>query len=772
MGFASKLYAAGLIATIFIFACMAWFGLYFYGKSEQLHAIDIEAKAVRLNLIEIQAQAYAFYSSGEDIHFNIHQNLLHELQGNMGRLKQYIDQLGGSPFSNSEALTSLSHLTLTMQKNVIVYDQHFNAALLEFQATDTFGNQLVRQHAVNDLFKKAETDLNNIELDVYDIEDVISTIINATQTGLVQFAVLLLLAFIVLATLANRILVKLLTRPLVALAQAADHVGEGNLTTKVNVVSHDEVGGLAKAFNVMIDNIRHSREELIASEQYEARQIMASMGEGLLVLNDESVIIKVNPALCDLLTYSEHTLIGMPLNHLLEDDGAHVGIFFNHDHSTITHIKNAANEPMPTIISGSPMSNDNGKYTGAVLVVSDMRKYLAIMADKDEAVKNLEQAQHQRLESLGLMAGGIAHDFNNLLTPIICNTELLLKTNQGNTEAQRYLDQTLSAAMQASRLSKQMLAYSGSGRLASQPIALRRFVSNMSNVLHTSVADHLQLKMKLDKTLPLVDGDIAELEQMLLNLVINASDAMTEHSGEIIISTIAHDIDQTYLNMPQSHCKAGTETGQYIAFVVQDFGCGMSKEIQQKLFDPFFTTKFTGRGLGMSAVLGIVYSHRGVLHINSIEGKGTTFTASFPVSMQQKPKKVAHNRTVSETTSFQGHLLVVDDDELITEVLVEMLKELGCTSIQACNGQEGVEAYGRYQDEIDAVILDMTMPVMSGAECFAKLIKINPDVKVILSSGYAQVDLQSQFSAGTLSAYLQKPYNHAHLIETLGTILK
>ncbi|MBF0281303.1 MAG: response regulator [Zetaproteobacteria bacterium] len=431
----------------------------------------------------------------------------------------------------------------------------------------------------------------------------------------------------------------------------------------------------------------------------------------------------------------------------------------------LSHLHRKDGSRISVILSGSSMFDNDNNLIGAAIFVTDMEKHINLLQENQRIMGELEKAQHERLESLGLLAGGVAHDFNNLLTPIIGNLEMIAR-KVPVLEVNKLVKDALSAAKQASRLSKQMLSYAGSGRIASTTITLNDLIEPIESVLSAS-AEKAHVDFKLDPNLPPADLDIAEIEQVLLNMVVNASDAIHHVNGRITVSTFTHMIDEQYLD--RSRHKLDANCGRYVAFRVEDNGSGMSEHVLSKIFDPFFTTKFTGRGLGMSAVLGIIKHHHGVLKIDSIEGQGSIMTASFPIS--NKSIQVHHHENSDDEHNISGNILIVDDDELVNRILQARLEDIGFTSIQAFSGMEALEIYANEHRNIDAVILDMTMPMMSGAECFEKILAMNPQAKVIISSGYAQADIQSEFPKTPPSAFLEKPYESHQLIRVLKQIL-
>ncbi|MBF0280966.1 MAG: response regulator [Zetaproteobacteria bacterium] len=406
--------------------------------------------------------------------------------------------------------------------------------------------------------------------------------------------------------------------------------------------------------------------------------------------------------------------------------------------------------------------DEQGVVSGLVGLAIDITERLA----SERMQESLEQERQRHLKSLGLMAGGVAHDFNNLLTPIMGNAEIMLESLEKGSSFRVHLEHIMDASSHAARLCKQMLAYSESSLLSSTVVGLGEVIAQMKSVLSSSVATGVRVHFLLDKSLPPIEVDVSEVEQIVLNMVVNASDAMEGNEGDVWVSTRAMDVDQSFLKDPRTRCRKEIAEGRYIAFTVEDNGSGISAEVQEKMFEPFFTTKFTGRGLGMSAVLGIVHQHHGILHLQTELGKGTQFTVLFPAS--KGTWKAVEKKVEVNNDSFSAHVLIVDDELTIRTLLSMRLKALGCTSVEAINGLEAVNIYREQGRTIDLVILDMTMPIMSGDECFLKLKQMNPDVKVILSSGYAENELQQQFfSHGRVDGYLSKPYKQEDLKRVL-----
>jgi PAS domain S-box-containing protein len=402
--------------------------------------------------------------------------------------------------------------------------------------------------------------------------------------------------------------------------------------------------------------------------------------------------------------------------------------------------------PIPTASLFMSLPDKHGAPSRMAVIARDLRQEIALQ----------QQIEHvDRLESLGVLAGGIAHDFNNILSAIIGNAGLARRKLDVDSPGQKHLENIEQSSLQAANLCKQMLAYSGKGKLIIQPVNLSGLIGDMRSLLEVSIDKNVILKFDLRQPLPTVDADITQIQQILMNLVINASEAIDKHNGVIIVSTGVMDVDEGYLQSTIHQPDASP--GSFIYMEVSDSGCGMDEATRKKIFDPFFTTKFTGRGLGMSAVLGIVHGHQGLLHLNSEPGKGTTFKIALPLSasddvLVSKPEDKAPVRGKS------GLILVIDDEEAIREVACMVLNEMGFEVITAVDGQDGVDVFRRQQGRVTGVILDMTMPRMGGEACYHALRNIDPDLKVILSSGYSAEDATACFQGKGLAGFIQKPY--------------
>ncbi len=386
-------------------------------------------------------------------------------------------------------------------------------------------------------------------------------------------------------------------------------------------------------------------------------------------------------------------------------------------------------------------------------------------AEEERRSMELQMQQVQKLESLGVLAGGIAHDFNNILTVIVGNADLALMRINKESPAVDNLHRIEQAAARAADLAKQMLAYSGKGRFVIENINLNTLLEEMLRMLEVSISKKVLLRLNPYQHLPTVEADATQMRQVIMNLVINASEAIGEKSGVIAISTGCMDCDRSYLK--DVWLDENISEGLYVYLEIADSGCGMDKQTMAKLFDPFFTTKFTGRGLGMAAVLGIVRGHKGAIKVYSELNRGTTFKILLPAS--SKPVEIFNGTSLHDDWQGSGTVLLVDDEETVRGIGAEMLRELGFTVITADDGREGVEQLKNNPD-ISIVILDLTMPHMDGEQCFRELKQLRSDIKVIMSSGFNEQEVTEKFLGKGLAGFIQKPYKLSVLKEAIRKI--
>ena len=377
----------------------------------------------------------------------------------------------------------------------------------------------------------------------------------------------------------------------------------------------------------------------------------------------------------------------------------------------------------------SPIRDAKGTVVGASHIARDISEQKAF----EEQLQ-----QTQKLESLGILAGGIAHDFNNLLTGIMGNASLAMEDlPKGSPVAQR-IAEIIAASDRGALLVRQLLAYAGKGRFVLELLNLSRVVSELEPLIRTSTPRSVDLDLRLAPTVPSVEGDPSQMQQLIMNLAINAAEAIGDAAGAVTIETSRRESDAE----------------QQVVLTVRDNGCGMDERTKARMFDPFFTTKFTGRGLGLAAVTGIVRAHRGTISVETAPGEGTTMTVVLPGCDR------VEGAAPQPQTDLQGYgnVLVVDDEDMVRNMARFALERCGYTVEQAADGRAAVEAVTARPSDFAAVLLDLTMPGMSGDEALVRIREIRPDLPVLLSSGYSEAEALQRFANRGLAGFLQKPY--------------
>ena len=388
------------------------------------------------------------------------------------------------------------------------------------------------------------------------------------------------------------------------------------------------------------------------------------------------------------------------------------------------------------------------------------RRFVGVVADVTERRKIEERLRERaRLESVGLLAGGVAHDFNNLLTGIIGNSSLALDSMDRSDPARPMIQAVLAASERAAALTRQMLAYSGRGRFVITRIDLSQLVRELATLLRTSVNRSIDLRFELGSNLPLLEADSVQIQQLVMNLIINAEEAMHDRSGEIVIRTFSCPLDESHIATQNPAFEISP--GDYVCLEVADQGVGMDEATMARIFDPFFSTKFTGRGLGLSAALGIVRGHKGSLTVESEPGQGTTFRIYLP-SLRSEPAQIS-----AAPKRPLGTILVVDDEEIIRNTATHMVEAAGFNVLTAADGAEAVAIFEQRQGKIDLTILDLSMPGMSGERALERIRGQWPDARIVISTGFMDETVFRRLRNSRIAGYLQKPYTLARVSEML-----
>ena len=399
---------------------------------------------------------------------------------------------------------------------------------------------------------------------------------------------------------------------------------------------------------------------------------------------------------------------------------------------------------------------------------------LLVGAETNEAMRQKRELESQvlhaqKLESLGLMASGVAHDFNNLLVAILGNADLAREDLEDNSRAHGLVSSIEQAARRAADLCRQMLAYSGRGLLRVETIDMGELVAGMAKLMRASLGANLSLHYSPPDRPLLVEADATQVRQVIMNLIVNAAESMQDNGGVI---TLALEESEVHAQ-PSNGGLAVPSTGRYVELLVQDEGKGMDETILGRMYDPFFSTKFTGRGLGMAAVLGIMRGHGGGIEVMSTPGKGTAFRLQFPVSEYALAETLESPQPEDDGWQGSGHVLLVDDDETVRLLGREMLERLGFQVSVVSNGSDALNELATAPSEgvWRLVVLDLTMPGMSGMEVLAKIHDLQPGLPVLMSSGYAEEEVRQQLSREDMFAFLAKPYTLAELRSALRAVL-
>ncbi len=374
----------------------------------------------------------------------------------------------------------------------------------------------------------------------------------------------------------------------------------------------------------------------------------------------------------------------------------------------------------------------------------------------------------QKLESLGVLAGGIAHDFNNLLVGVLGNAGLALEELPSDSPARDYVKDIEIGAWRAADLVRQMLAYAGKGRLVIERVDLSRLVREMLHLLMASINKKAVLDFVPTEPGPSVEGDATQLRQVVMNLIINASDALGDASGTIVVRTGVLD------RPPEgegAYFGATTPAGACAFLLVSDSGGGMDSATRDRMFEPFFTTKFTGRGLGLAAVQGIVRSHGGAIKVTSAPGKGTTVHVLLPLAPSVAAPDMDRARSTARGPRSEGIVLLADDEPLVRNVAQRVLESMGLTVLLAADGAEAVAVFERHHADIDLAVLDLTMPRMDGVEAFRAMQQIAPGVRAVLTSGFTGEEADSDSWRTGFLGFLRKPYAPRELADRVRDLL-
>jgi PAS domain S-box-containing protein len=413
-----------------------------------------------------------------------------------------------------------------------------------------------------------------------------------------------------------------------------------------------------------------------------------------------------------------------------------------------------------------PLFTTTGERKGLVVVARDITE----RKQAEEARQQLEMQFHhaQKLESLGVLAGGIAHDFNNILTMILGHCYLAKESCATVLEYKASFNQVEIAANRAADLCRQMLTYAGKSPLVQTRVNMWLLVDEVVKMLQSAIKKNVTINLDLTQRVPEIMGDTGQIQQIIMNLIINAAEAIGEKLGTINVA-----LTKVVISAEEEKCDIFGVTiheGVYACLEVSDTGGGMDADTQKRIFEPFFTTKFAGRGLGMSAIRGIIASHEGMLQLSSEPEFGTTFTAYFPVPDLMDIVEIEMDDDVLAGT-VGGVVMLVDDEAMLRDMGKELLEALGFAAITAQNGREALDMFRERSNGIDLVLLDLIMPVMGGIDAYHELRSLAPTLPIIICSGYGVESVSEIIKNDPYAGFVHKPYKPAELRNVIGTMM-
>jgi PAS domain S-box-containing protein len=551
------------------------------------------------------------------------------------------------------------------------------------------------------------------------------------------------------------------------------------------------------------ESLRHTQAELEASQQ-QYRELFDRAPAGYLTLDEAGAVVRSNAAAVAMLGLSHAELLGQPLIAFVVDE--HVTRLREHLRHARSNARVTCMLQLRTVCGVTlhvrlDISSVSSLAGGCFVVLTDVterqRSFEALRQLNDElearvaartaelASRNLQleselqarvrmEAQRrdledrlrdaQRLESLSLLAGGLAHDFNNLLVSVLGNAELLLLRDGLPEDWREPLSRIKRAGRAASDLTRQLLVFAGRGKLSTCAVSVPHVVAESIEQLRPRLVGGIQLRTQITVSVPSIEADRGQIQQVVTSLVTNAIEAVGER-GVIVIETRAERLDAARLSKFQHRLSA--EPGLYTMLRVQDSGPGIEPACLSRIFDPFFTTKFTGRGLGLATVLGVVQGHHGALRVQSTPGEGTSFELAFPAGAVAKESE--HPAPLRETEWVgSGTVLLIDDDEDVRAVVARLLTSLGFEVTSANGGEHGLDLFRRSVRRFDLVVLDWLMPGISGEQVLKELRALDPALPVVLISGYSAEDLAI---ADERLVRVQKPMTLAQLREAARMVL-
>lgn len=573
---------------------------------------------------------------------------------------------------------------------------------------------------------------------------------------------------ITMLALLNFFLSRMIIKPIALLSDTMDHMQAGTIEQYNYRKSKDEIGDLSEAFNRMSRALSKSYRELdsqrkqLLDSQEKYRLLIDNANDAIVVLQD-GIIKFVNPRFAEQSGYSMDELPEMHFLDLIAEGDK--GLTMGND------IARADGKTAPKdYIFRIKNRDDKLIWVEAhiVLITWEGRPAtLNFMRDITHQKKTEEQLQQaQKMEAIGTLAGGIAHDFNNLLQTIQGYTQLLLMDETKRSLSDHELKEILGAAKRGSELTRQLLTFSRKFETHMRPLDINTEIIRVEKILSRTIPKMIEIRLNLEENLYTINADPGQIEQVLMNLAVNARDAMNE-GGKILIETKNVFLDNEY-------CKTHLieKPGEYVLMSFSDTGYGMNNDTLEHVFEPFFTTKKVeeGTGLGLAMVYGIIMNHKGAINCYSVPGKGTTFNIYLPAI--ESFKEAAISEEIETPRGGTETILLVDDDETLREIGSQLLERFGYTVILAASGEDALEIYDNEQERIHLVILDLIMPGMGGIKCLEKIFKLNPQAIVIIASGYYVDGGDGAHLKAGAKGFIKKPYVLESMLQEIRRVIE
>jgi len=502
-----------------------------------------------------------------------------------------------------------------------------------------------------------------------------------------------------------------------------------------------EIAILGTAFEKASKDILRSRAEQ-ADILNLLENIINSMPSALIAVNEKKEVLLWNGKAAERTGYSQSDAIGRRLVSLSPDLDQQINKLEKNERLQITGERLTGGKKVIEDITFFPLTNREEK--GSVILIDDITEQIQMK----EALQ-----QSRKMDALGQLTGGIAHDFNNMLAGILNTVQLLDRITDGSEKAHHYVQMIRDTAIRAAELTKKLLQFSRKNTLVKSPAHLHDIINKAVNILYATIDRKITINMNLDSARDEIEANFSQLQNVVLNMGINASHAI-EGKGNITISTAQVDLDSDYCR----NSSFNIEPGDYIRLEIEDNGAGIPEDIIDKIFDPFFTTKEQGRGtgLGLSTAYGAIKQHGGSISVSSKEEKGTVFTILLPLTGKDSNPPPAKQE---EKTFIKGTILIIEDEEILRLSTEQILSDLGHTVLAASDGEEGITIFKEMKETIDIVFTDMIMPKMNGREVFSAIKGIRNDVKVIFCSGFTMDEDIEKIIAMGARGFVTKPYD-------------